>query len=158
MGVFVQSRAGLADKEVTRMVRQIGAWMVMGTLIAGVSGAALAQGTTPAKPATPAKPTTPAAPAAAAAATQAVRGTLKSLAAGSLVVSVGKDKASAKDMTFVLAPDTKYTKDGKPVAAKDLAPNDPVRVQYVEAGGKLTATEVTSRTRPPRSNEAQPKS
>jgi hypothetical protein len=140
--------------------------MVMGALVAGLSGPAFAQGTTPAapaKPATPAapaKPATPAAPAATAvdAATKSARGTVKSVAAGSLVVSTGRDQMNLKDMTFTVGPDTKYTKDGKPALLKDLIPNDRVAVEYTEAGGKMTAKSVTVRGRPAKGIEAKPKS
>jgi hypothetical protein len=143
------------------MVRQISAWMVMGALVAGLTAPAFAQGTTPAAPATPAKPATPAAPAAKAPAadamTKSVRGTLKSVAPGSLVVSTGRDK-NQKDMTFALGPDTKYTKAGKPAALKDLVVNDAVKVDYTEAAGKLTAKDVMVRSRPAKGSEAKPKS
>src|SRR5437867_10313148 len=80
-------------------------------------------------------PSTPAAPAAKAP-TSAKRltafGHVKSAAADSLVVRVGK---AQKEETFVVNPTTKITKAGK--AILDLAANDSVRVHYTEADGKL---------------------
>jgi hypothetical protein len=137
---------------------------------------AFAQGTTPAAPAAPAKPATPATPAAPAkpatpaapaakapapamdATTKSVRGTLKSVAPGSIVVSTGRDKMSLKDMTFAVGPDTKYTKAGKPAEFKDLVVNDAVKVDYTEAAGKMTAKDVMVRGRPVKGIEAKPKS
>ena len=91
------------------------------------------------------------------AATKSVRGTLKSVAPGSLVVSTGRDK-NQKDMTFALGPDTKYTKAGKPAELKDLVVNDAVKVDYTEAAGKFTAKDITVRSRPAKGSEAKPKS
>ena len=91
-------------------------------------------------------PGTPAAPAAKAP-TPAKRltafGHVKSSAADSLVVRVGK---AQKEETFVVDPTTKITKAGKAIPATDLTVNDSVRVHYTEAEGKLVAQTVTVRT------------
>lgn len=133
------------------MARQMTAWVVLAAFVAALALPVLAQttGTTPPPaPAAPAAksepPKTEAAKPAAkpAAKAKTASGTVKSASADSLVV-LDKDK---KEWTFALSKDTKITKGGKAVEAKDLAENDPVTVRYTEAEGKMTATAVTART------------
>ncbi len=136
------------------MIRQVSAWIVTGAMLAGLAVPAFAQTTAPAQTA-PA----PAAPAPAAKApaktdaaktdatkadpkmakTKSATGTVKTASADSVVV-VDKDK---KEWTFAVAKDTKITKGGKAAEAKDLAANDPVRIQFTEADGKMMAKTVT---------------
>ena len=63
---------------------------------------------------------------------------MKSAAADSLML-VGKDK---KELSFVLDKDTKLTKAGKAIEAKDIAEKDMATVSYAEADGKMTAKTV----------------
>ena len=65
-------------------------------------------------------------------------GTVKSAAPDSLML-VGKDK---KELSFVLDKDTKLTKAGKAIEAKDIAEKDTATVSYAEADGKMMAKTV----------------
>lgn len=123
------------------MIRQACAWILMGALVTGVAAPVLAQGTQPAPTQTAPAPA-PAAKAPAkteVAKTKPVTGTVKSASVESLVLVAGKDK---KEWTFVLGKDTKITKGGKAVAAKDLTDKDSARVTYSEADGKMVAKTV----------------
>ena len=65
-------------------------------------------------------------------------GAVKSAAPDSLML-VGKDK---KELSFVLDKDTKLTKAGKAIEAKDIAEKDTATVSYAEADGKMMAKTV----------------
>lgn len=142
------------------MMRRTYALIVMVVLVAAWTLPVLAQtgSTAPAqtpapKPAAPAAKPEPAKPAAPKAKTAA--GTVKSVAADSLVLVTGKDK---KELTFGLTKDTKVTRDGKTAEAAKLAENDSATVTYTEAEGKMTAQKVTAKAPKAAKAETKPKS
>jgi Domain of unknown function (DUF5666) len=127
-------------------MKRVMVWIGMLALVGSLAVPAAAQQTpypaAPAAPATSAAPAAPAKPATPAKRMTAV-GHVKSAAADSLVVLVGK---AQHEETFVVDPTTKITKGGKPAAVSDLAANDSVRVSYTEADGKMVAKTVRVRT------------
>ena len=111
--------------------------------VAGVSGSALAQGTTTA-PKDEKKMDKPAAAAEKKPAAHNASGTVKTAAADSLVVA-GKTKGKDAEWTFAVDPKTKIRKNGKDITAADLAAGDNVSVRYHEDAGKNVADAVMVR-------------
>ena len=68
-------------------------------------------------------------------------GTVKSAAAGSIVVA-GKEKGKEAEWTFAVDSSTKIKKDGKDIMAGDLKAGDRVHVSYTEKDGNTTAQSV----------------
>lgn len=75
-------------------------------------------------------------------ASKTANGTVKSAAAGSIVVA-GKEKGKEAEWTFAVDAGTKIKKAGKDVAAADVKAGDAVTVKYMEKDGKATAQMVT---------------
>jgi len=128
----------------------------MGAMVVGLAAPAFPQGTpapapvapAPAPPAkTPAK-TDPMKSDAKVVKTKSATGAVKSASAESLtLVTKDKDKKE-KEWAFVLDKDTKITKAGKAVGAKDLTDKDTATVAYTEADGKMMAKTVTVKAAP----------
>ena len=119
-------------------MKRLAVWIGVMALLGSMAAPVVAQ-QTPA----PSTSATPAAKAPTPAKRLTAFGHVKSSAADSLVVRVGK---AQKEETFVVDPTTKITKAGKAIPATDLTVNDSVRVHYTEAEGKLVAQTVTVRT------------
>src|SRR5947209_15068541 len=122
-------------------MKGLSVWIGVIALLGSTAVPVVAQ-QTPA-PSTPAAPAAPAVKAPTPAKRLTALGHVKSAAADSLVVLVGK---AQKEETFVVDPTTKITKAGKAIPATDLAVNDSVRVRYTEADGKVVAHAVPVRT------------
>lgn len=75
-------------------------------------------------------------------ASKTANGTVKSAAAGSIVVA-GKEKGKEAEWTFAVDASTKIKKAGKDAAAADVKAGDAVTVKYMEKDGKATAQMVT---------------
>lgn len=112
--------------------------------VAGVSGSALAQGTTTAPKDDKKMDKPAAAPAEKKPAAHNASGTVKTAAADSLVVA-GKTKGKDAEWTFAVDPKTKIRKNGKDITAADLAAGDNVSVRYHEDAGKNVADAVMVR-------------
>ena len=110
--------------------------------VAGLSGSALAQGTTTAPKDDKKMPA--AAPAEKKPAAHNASGTVKTAAADSLVVA-GKTKGKDAEWTFAVDPKTKIRKNGKDITSADLAAGDNVSVRYHEDAGKNVADAVMVR-------------
>jgi len=132
--------------------------LLMGVaFVAGLSGSALAQGTTaPKEEKKTEKPS--AAPADKKPAAHNASGTVKTAAADSLVVA-GKTKGKDSEWTFSVDPKTKIRKGGKDISAADLAAGDSVSVRYHEDAGKNVADAVMVRAakKPAETTKAEPK-
>jgi hypothetical protein len=122
-------------------MKRLSVWIGVIALL-GSTAVPVAAQQTPA-PSTPAAPAVPVTKAPTPAKRLTALGHVKSAAADSLVVLVGK---AQKEETFVVDPTTKITRAGKTIPATDLTMNDSVRVHYKEADGKLVAQTVTVRT------------
>ena len=125
--------------------------------VAGLSGAAFAQGTT--APKDEKKMEKPAAaPADKKPAAHNASGTVKTAAADSIVVT-GKAKGKDAEWTFAVDPKTKIRKGGKDISAADLAAGDSVSVRYHEDAGKNVADAVMVRAakKPAETTKAEPK-
>ena len=122
-------------------MKRLAVWIGVIALLGSMAAPVAAQ-QTPA-PGTSATPAAPAAKAPTPAKRLTAFGHVRSVAADSLVVRVGK---AQKEETFVVDPTTKITKAGKAIPATDLGVNDSVRVHYTEADGKWVAQTVTVRT------------
>jgi len=132
--------------------------LLMGVaFVAGLSGSALAQGTTaPKEEKKTEKPA--AAPADKKPAAHNASGTVKTAAADSIVVA-GKTKGKDSEWTFSVDPKTKIRKAGKDISAADLAAGDSVSVRYHEDAGKNVADAVMVRAakKPAETTKAEPK-
>ena len=132
--------------------------LLMGVaFVAGLSGSALAQGTT--APKEEKKTEKPAAgPADKKPAAHNASGTVKTAAADSIVVA-GKTKGKDSEWTFSVDPKTKIRKAGKDISAADLAAGDSVSVRYHEDAGKNVADAVMVRAakKPAETTKAEPK-
>jgi hypothetical protein len=118
-----------------------GALLVLGALAPAGAQQAPA-GAQPEKPAVE-----KAAPAKPAVKPQRLTGSVKSAAAGSLVLEVTQKDKSTKEYSFALNPKAKLSKAGKAITAEDLQPGDSATVSFTEADGKLVANAVTVRAK-----------
>lgn len=136
-------------------MKKLIALMIGVAFVAGLSGSALAQGTT--APKEEKKPAA-AAPADKKPAAHNASGTVKTAAADSIVVA-GKTKGKDAEWTFSVDPKTKIRKGGKDITAADLATGDSVSVRYHEDAGKNVADAVMVRAakKPAETTKAEPK-
>ena len=111
--------------------------------VAGMSGIAAAQSTTP-KSGDTTKSSDSMKSGDKKMAAKNANGTVKSASADSIVVA-GKDKGKDAEWTFGVDPSTKIKKGGKDVTAGDLKAGDSVHVRYGEKDGKMIAQAVTVR-------------
>jgi hypothetical protein len=138
-------------------VKKLIALLIGVAFVAGLSGSALAQGTTaPKEEKKTEKPA--AAPADKKPAAHNASGTVKTAAADSIVVA-GKTKGKDAEWTFSVDPKTKIRKGGKDISAADLAAGDSVSVRYHEDAGKNVADAVMVRAakKPAETTKAEPK-